>query len=100
MVEAGHLTPSGPGLAEKGSILLSEAPSEYGTEVRFGVPGGEEESSLKTVETITCLSSLSELGIVYLPSPFRMLEQYPGTCHPDLFSGPRWLKGLTIRILD
>lgn len=89
MVEAGQLTRSGPGLAEKGSTLLSEVPSEYGSEVRFEVPGGEEESSLKTAETITCLSSPSELGVVHLPSPFRMLEQYPGTRHPDLFSGPR-----------
>lgn len=100
MVEAGHLPPSGPGLAEKGSILLSEVPSKYGSELRFEVPGGDEESSLKTAETITCLSSPSELGIVHLPSPFRMLEQYPGTYNPDLFSGPRWLEGLTDQILD
>lgn len=58
---------------------------------RCEVPGGEEDRSLRTAETTACPSSPPELGLLHLPSPFRMLEQYPGICHLYLFSWSKML---------
>lgn len=41
-----------------------------------------EGRDLEAAETITCPSSSQELGILLLPSPFRMLGQYLGIWSP------------------